>query len=144
MRPINRIVVHCAATPPHLDIGAEQIDKWHRGRGWAQIGYHAVIRRDGMYKPGRPESAIGAHAQGHNTDTLAVCLVGGVDANREPENNFTDEQFDTLEALLNWWRDGYSVPLSNIVGHRDLPGVKKACPSFDVQGWIKERGLTDG
>ena len=32
-------------------------------------------------------------------------------------------------------------PQIKIVGHRDLPGVNKACPSFDVAGWLKSIGI---
>ena len=144
MRPINRIVVHCAATPPDMNIGADTIRKWHLDRGWSDIGYHGVIRRNGMYEPGRPESQMGAHARGANVDSLAVCLVGGITEGGAPENNFTPEQFDTLQAVLNWWTAAYNIGWDKVLGHCDLPGVPKACPSFDVQGWIKERGLADG
>lgn len=144
MRPINRIIVHCAATPPSMDIGAELIAKWHKARGWSDIGYHGVIRRDGMYEPGRSDDQMGAHARGHNLDTLAVCLVGGITEGGAPENNFTPEQFDTLEAVLNWWTAVYGIGWGKVLGHRDLPGVAKACPSFNVQAWIKERGLANG
>jgi len=29
-------------------------------------------------------------------------------------------------------------PQAVIVGHRDLPGVAKACPCFDVKRWLRE------
>ena len=27
-------------------------------------------------------------------------------------------------------------PQAKVVGHRDFPGVNKACPSFDVKTWL--------
>ena len=63
---IRYLVVHCAATPPEMDIGAKEIDLWHRQRGWSGIGYHFVIRRDGRVEAGRPLDRPGAHAQGFN------------------------------------------------------------------------------
>lgn len=142
MRPIKRIIVHCAATPPSMDIGAEEIRRWHtdpkpEGRGWSDIGYHGVIRRDGMYEPGRPEYRSGAHARGHNADTLAVCLVGGVTKAGRPSNNFKPEQLMTLKHVILWWSAAYEIELEDVLGHRDLPGVAKACPSFDLRGWIR-------
>lgn len=130
----NRIVVHCSATPPDMDIGADTIRDWHvNGNGWSDIGYHYVIRRNGNIEMGRQEGAIGAHAAGYNSDSFAVCLVGGVDQFNAPENNFTQDQFESLEmclrGLLGWF------PHAEILGHRDLPEVTKACPSFDVKGW---------
>lgn len=135
MRDIRRIIVHCADTPPSLDIGAAEIDRWHRERGWAGIGYHGVIRRDGRYEPGRDLERAGAHAYGHNADSLAVCLVGGQGEDGGPENNFTAAQMQTLEALVTAGRRQFNVPDEGIMGHRDLPGVTKACPCFDVPVW---------
>ena len=45
---INLLIVHCAATTPSMDIGASEIDSWHRAKGWKKIGYHLVIRRNGI------------------------------------------------------------------------------------------------
>ena len=138
MRPIRRIIIHCSATPPKMDIGADKIREWHIERGWSDIGYHGVIRRDGMYEPGRPEYRSGAHARGHNADTLAVCLVGGVTGSGKPSNNFKQEQFETLAHVVAWWSAAYGISLDNVLGHNDLPGVAKACPSFDVRQWIRK------
>jgi hypothetical protein len=73
---------------------ADQIDDWHKERGWTMIGYHAVIlngvrygtkeRRkyeiaiDGRVETGRDESRVGAHclAGGMNSVALGVCCIG--------------------------------------------------------------------
>ena len=128
------IVVHCAATQPSQDNGAYDIDRWHRAQGWAEIGYHKVIRRDGTIEPGRVEHAAGAHVQGYNSNSVAVCLAGGVaEDGVTPEDNFTKEQALSLVVVLKEWQAKY--PKAVIQGHRDFPGVKKACPSFDVKKW---------
>jgi N-acetyl-anhydromuramyl-L-alanine amidase AmpD len=139
------IVVHCSATPPDRDIGHYEIDEWHRARGWREIGYHAVIRRDGLIEFGRHFDDIGAHVAGENYRSVGVCLVGGVDDNGDAENNFTDEQFKSLIALLAVLSRTY--PGAEILGHRDLSpdldgdGVierhewLKDCPCFDVREW---------
>lgn len=133
MRMINLLVVHCSATRPALDIGAGEIRQWHLDRGWSDIGYHYVIRRNGGLETGRPVETAGAHAKGHNAHSAGICLVGGVDAGNDPENNFTSAQFATLRTLLVDLLRQY--PQSRICGHRDLPGVRKACPCFDVLQW---------
>lgn len=130
------IAVHCSATAPEQDVGAREIDRWHRAQGWACIGYHFVIRRDGTVEAGRNPELPGAHVAGHNHYTLGVCMVGGVDANGKPENNFTPAQFATLAGLLTELRKEWPA-VTEVKGHRDFPGVKKACPSFDVRAWIK-------
>lgn len=152
------IVVHCSATRPQLDIGAEKIREWHMSppRGWADIGYAAVIRRSGLIEFGRHFDAIGAHVAGRNSDTVGVCLVGGLYADgSEADDDFpgiyTIEQAFALKDLLLMLMRAY--PRAAIVGHRDLSPDKdgdgkitknewlKSCPGFDVERWCKERGL---
>jgi N-acetyl-anhydromuramyl-L-alanine amidase AmpD len=128
------IVVHCAATPPKADIGVKEITRWHRERGFLAIGYHWVIRRDGTVEPGRREDLIGAHAVQVNDRSVGVCLVGGVDAKGNPEDNFTPDQMVALKGLLDSLAVRY--PGAEVLGHRDIPGVAKACPSFDVRAWL--------
>lgn len=133
---INMIVVHCSATPAHMDIGKDEINKWHTAQGWIGIGYHYVIRRDGSIDLGRPLARPGAHVEGHNKYSIGVCLVGGVDKGGptgKPEDNFTPMQKATLLVLLYQLRNLF--PDTRICGHRDLQ-PKKACPSFDVGRWL--------
>lgn len=130
----TRIVVHCSATTPSMDIGAVQIRDWHvNENGWSDIGYNIVIRRNGTIEMGRQEGIQGAHAAGYNQDSFAICLVGGIDDDGKPENNFTSDQFQSLEIYLRGILQWY--PRAEIMGHRDLPGVTKACPSFNVKTW---------
>jgi len=131
------LVVHCSATKPNQDIGATEIDRWHRERGFLRIGYHFVIRRNGAIETGRNVDQPGAHAEGFNNCSVGICLVGGSDANdpTKAEDNFTPEQYETLKSLLLDLKRKY--PSAEILGHRDLPKVKKACPAFDVREWVK-------
>lgn len=131
--PITHLTVHCAATPPDMDIGAKEIDRMHRMRNFLCIGYHFVIRRNGVLETGRTVDKVGAHVEGHNKGNLGICLVGGVDKKNNPENNFTPEQFTTLRKLLADLLKDY--PKAEILGHRDWPDVHKACPCFDVRDW---------
>ena len=134
------IAVHCSATSEKQDIGAADIDKWHRAKGWQCIGYHYVIRRNGKIEEGRDKDAVGAHASDWNDSSVGICMVGGVDADNinKAENNFTAEQFESLHELLLELQLYY--PNAKIQGHRDFPKVAKACPSFDVAEWLKEVG----
>lgn len=130
----NLVIIHCADTPAGMDVGAEEITAWHRQRGYLDIGYHYVIRRDGRLEVGRERDEIGAHALGRNKDSLGVCLVGGRGPGGKAENNFTPAQFAALGALLARLRAEY--PEARVIGHREV-NPKKACPSFDVQAWLK-------
>lgn len=145
------IVVHCSATPPSQDIGRVEIDRMHRARGFLQIGYHFVIRRGGLVEYGRPQSTVGAHVEGHNATSVGVCMVGGVNAAGQAEDNFTPAQKTSLSALLTELRTHY--PAARIVGHRDLSPDRnhdgrvtpnewmKDCPSFDVAEFVRAHGL---
>lgn len=138
-RKINRLIIHCAATPPSVDIGADVIRIWHtRDNGWKDIGYHLVIKRDGTIEQGRPLEQAGAHVAGHNADSIGVCLVGGVNARMQPENNFTPEQWASLKRIVKDAQSTYNGIM--VLGHRDLD-AKKACPSFDVREWLNKEGL---
>lgn len=137
-RTTDLIVVHCSATKPTQDIGASEIRKWHvEDNGWSDIAYHEVIRRNGVIELGRPLHVAGAHARGHNSHSVGVCLVGGIDADGKPDDNFTDDQMDSLIVTLDYWKLIYTN--AEILGHRDLPGVAKACPSYDVIDWLGDR-----
>jgi len=141
MREIKRLIVHCSATPPARDIGVKEIRKWHKRRGWRDIGYHYVIRRDGVCETGRPVQVIGAHAHGFNRNSIGICLVGGVDARGRPRDNFTDAQYRTLLHLLKFLVVSHRP--AEIRGHRDLPGVDKACPCFDVADWLEAQAIRE-
>lgn len=130
------IVIHAAATKPSMDIGATEIDKWHRQFGWSRIGYAYVIRRNGEVEEGRGEDEIGAHVKGYNSISVGICMVGGIDNDGNPEDNYTDHQWYALKGLVERLLDKY--PDAEVVGHRDFPDVKKACPCFDVRTWWKK------
>lgn len=132
-RPISHLIVHCSATPANADIGAAEIDRMHRERGFQKIGYHYVIRRNGHVELGRPEHQIGAHATGFNSKSIGICLVGGADKAGRGEANFTQAQLTALRAMLVVLSQKY--PQAQIIGHRDT-GAKKDCPSFDVGHWL--------
>lgn len=117
-----------------MDIGAADIRRWHRAKGWLDIGYHFVIRRDGTVETGRNIATPGAHVEGFNSCSIGICMVGGLDDKGDPENNFTEAQFRSLYHQLQLLQAKF--PNASIQGHRDFPKVAKACPSFDVRGWL--------
>jgi N-acetylmuramoyl-L-alanine amidase len=135
------LVVHCSATGPKQNVGAADIDKWHRAKGWKCIGYAYVIKRDGTVEEGRDDSVIGAHVENWNSNSVGICMVGGVSADdpKKAEDNFTPAQWVSLKALLMKLKTKY--PKAHIQGHRDFPDVKKSCPCFDTQKWAREQGL---
>lgn len=129
MRSIDLIVVHCSATPEGRDVSTEEIRQWHLDRGWSDIGYHFVVELDGTVYDGRPIERAGAHASGHNANSIGVCYVGGVDSDMEPKDTRTEEQKESMDDLIRDLLDDY--PHAVVIGHRDVS--EKACPSFDAK-----------
>lgn len=136
MREINLIVVHCTYSRPSMDIGVEEIRKWHvEGNSWTDIGYHYVIRRDGTIEDGRPIERPGAHVKGHNSNSIGIAWVGGMASEVEkPEDNRTEAQNEALVYLIKKLQQKF--PGAALMGHRDFKGVKKECPCFDVREWF--------
>ena len=129
MRQINEIIVHCAATREGRDFTVEDITRWHKARGFATIGYHYVIYRDGSIHEGRPLEQIGAHCVGHNKHSIGICYIGGCASDgKTPKDTRTPEQKEALLALLRRLKARF--PNATIHGHRDF--AAKACPSYDA------------
>lgn len=133
-RWVNEIIIHCSATKPNMDIGAEWIKNIHVNENkWADIGYHFVIRRNGIIEKGRDLNIIGAHVTGHNTGTIGVCLIGGLSENNKSENNFTERQFESAQALITVL-SRFNPEIVKLSGHRDY--ANKDCPCFEVKDYL--------
>lgn len=133
-KDVNYLVVHCSASEDDVDMSSSDIHEMHLGFGWHGIGYHRVIRRSGQLEMGRPEYWTGAHVLGFNDQSVGVCMIGC--------NEFTDEQFKTLEATLREWRERY--PKATICGHCDFSYTEKTCPNFNVADWCQSKGINVG
>lgn len=153
IRKIDLIVIHCSATPNGRPVTVEDIDGWHKARGFRRdpklighqqpkllhIGYHYVIYTGGAVVSGRAEREPGAHVAGRNARSLGVCMVG--------LDKFSLEQWKTLAGCIAALRKHH--PDARVCGHRDLSPDKngngtvekhewlKTCPGFDVSAWLK-------
>jgi N-acetylmuramoyl-L-alanine amidase len=142
MRTINEIIIHCTATNPkwYADKSAQEvvdeIRRWHtEERGWSDIGYHAVIHRNGEFAYGRPEHRTGAHTRGRNKHSLGIALVGGRGGCSDDEflDNFTEAQENSLRKLIDIYKNKH--PIKMVTGHNDW--ASKACPCFSVEDWVE-------
>jgi len=130
MRAINKIILHCTATPEGRHTTVNDIRLWHKAQGWSDIGYHYVVYLDGSVHLGRPIEVSGAHTKGLNKNSIGVVYVGGIDAiNFKAKDTRTPEQKEALECLLNELMGTYNG--ATLHGHNEF--AAKACPSFDVQ-----------
>jgi len=129
-RQINKIIVHCTATPEGRNVTVDEIRRWHvEERNWSDIGYHWIVTLNGTLEKGRPEHIQGAHAKGFNKNSIGLCYVGGVDEDMKPKDTRTEGQKGTIKCILEDLKGRY--PNAEIIGHRDVSS--KACPSFDAK-----------
>ena len=128
------LTIHCAATPAGRHVSAETISQWDQAK-FGQTSYHWVIELDGKMVRTLRDDQKGAHVGGANSNNIGICYVGGCDKAMNPKDTRTPEQKRAMRTLIRTYQDRY--PGIIVMGHRNWPGVKKACPSFDVTAWIK-------
>lgn len=128
-RFINKIIVHCTATPEGRVETVESIRNMHKSQGWADIGYHYVVYLDGSIHNGRNVDIIGAHCYGYNANSIGIVYVGGCDKKMKSKDTRTNKQKESLVKLLKDLRKLY--PTAKIYGHKDF--AAKDCPSFDAK-----------
>lgn len=127
--PIKEIFIHCSATPNGRHHTAEDIHRWHKERSkpFDGIGYHYVIRVDGVLDRGRPKFWKGAHTFGHNDNSIGICMIG--------TDEYNIDQWMILSKLVNDIRADY--PNAKVRGHNEVSN--RSCPGFDVQYWLKNK-----
>ena len=150
MAKLQRLVIHCTATPEGREVSAADIRHWHcdpvsnGGRGWKQVGYTDMVHLDGKVERlvDNNEDAqvdpweITNGAKGYNTTSRHVVYVGGVAADgKTPKDTRTLKQREAMAEYVKDFRCRF--PSVRVVGHNELNRAK-ACPSFDVQAWLKE------
>lgn len=133
-RTIKEIIVHCTATPEGRIETVQSISNMHKAKGWSDIGYHYIIGLNGECWEGRNVNLIGAHCEGHNSNSIGVCYVGGVDKKMQAKDTRTEKQKDALVALLKDLSKLY--PKAKIYGHHDF-NKGKSCPCFDAKNEYK-------
>lgn len=138
MLPIKYLTIHCAATPEGRFVDPETIEAWDRAK-FGRKSYHWIVALDGAMHKSLADDQIGAHVGRHNSGNIGVCYVGGCDAHMNAKDTRTPEQKAALLTLVRTYIARY--PGIIVRGHRDWPGVSKACPSFDVKGWLAAEGM---
>jgi N-acetylmuramoyl-L-alanine amidase len=134
MREIKYIVLHCTATPQTTTVAS--IERyWAKNLGWKSPGYHYIIQPDGIIVHLLPIDAVANGVRGYNSVSIHISYIGGVDAKNAPIDNRTPMQIAAQVHLLRELKAKF--PDAEIKGHRDFPGVAKACPSFEVSEFIK-------
>ena len=148
------LVLHCTATPEGREVSSKEIRHWHTdpvkkgGRGWKQVGYTDLFHLDGTVErlvKNNEDAEVDPRevtngAAGYNSVSRHVVYAGGLAKDgKTAKDTRTAAQ---LKAMTDYVRNFHErFPQIKIVGHRDLPGVTKACPSFDVMAWLESIGI---
>lgn len=123
MRQIDLIIVHCSASDnPHHD-NLATIKQWHLGRGFSDVGYHFIVLKSGEVVKGRDIEQVGAHCEGHNKNSIGICLTG--------DKLFSEEQFISLRALIRELIGSYALGTLDVLPHNAF-NKNKTCPNFDL------------
>ena len=143
MREINLIVIHCSASRCDREFTFKRLDEYHRSLGWKGCGYHYYVTRDGRIHTGRQESEVGAHAgRKYNPHSIGVCYEEGLNPKGQSDDTRTEAQKRSIRHLIADLLSRY--PSARVLGHRDLPGVHKDCPCYDVRAELKSDGTFRG
>lgn len=129
----SRIVIHHTGNPTDDDLSAEQLHRSHQNLGWAGVGYHFIVRKDGTVELGRPVECVGAHVEGFNYCSLGIHVCGNFNL-AEP----TEAQINALPMLIADICDAYGLIASDsvVMGHRDL--MATACPGDNLYKHLDE------
>ena len=117
MQEVEGIVLHNSGVTVLQSV--ETIHNYHKNKGWAGIGYHYYVRKDGSVYRGRPENMAGAHCPGVNSTSIGICAEG----------NFNEETMSEVQkqAIIELIRDIKSRHnIKWIKGHREI--LATSCP----------------
>jgi N-acetyl-anhydromuramyl-L-alanine amidase AmpD len=119
------IILHTSDSPDTLDVGVREVREWHvKGRGWKDVGYHYVIRRNGAIEDGRPVDQRGAHCEGKNAESIGICWIG--------RDRMTEVQRESMYELVSDLLDEFGLKSKDVYGHREF-NAGKTCPNFDPE-----------
>ena len=88
-QPVEFIVIHHSLTEDGEVVNWQAIKKYHRDKGWTDVGYHFgldLIGDEVEVMVGRPLNAVGAHVaeQRVNWKSIGICIIGNYDEDMGP------------------------------------------------------------
>ena len=92
--------------------------------GWKTGGYHEVILRDGSVQLCYNPSQITNGAKNQNNNTYHICVVGN--------GQFTEAQEKTFNERAEIAMQLFNLQVTDLVGHKELPGQSTACPGISM------------
>lgn len=145
-----RITVHHTAEPFQGTSVAQTvsqmqfIQRLHQtDQGWADVGYHYLIDREGRLIEGRPINVQGAHANGNNNiGNIGICVIGNFVGQPERSSEYhaaqapTQAQLNTLERTVDELRSFYDIQRKHVYHHNKFTGT--LCPGPALISWVRK------
>ena len=125
----NYIILHHAASSK---CSPDDIHKIHLGNGWAGIGYHFYVRKDGSVYTGRPIDMLGAHTNNYNSQAIGICFEGNFE-----KEEMTDTQIKSGQEIITYLKSIY--PKAEVKKHKDFNAT--VCPGKNFEFDIISKGV---
>lgn len=132
------IAIHCSANPSRYVSRSDLYFLFFISRGWKHWGYNYFVQPSGEIlalcgideSPFIEADEMVNGVAGWNNKTISIAYSGGVDKYGNSLNTLTDKQKKSIKFLITQFKNQFKG--IKVRGHRDFPGVKKACPSLNV------------
>lgn len=119
--------VHHSGANPNQSV--QEIQNFHMDtRGWWDIGYNFLVRPNGDIYEGRGWLGVGAHAHGHNTAFIGVCVIGNYEDTRPSAA--------AKASLAYLYQEARRIKGGKlrVATHRQLDAT--ACPGDELHAWV--------
>lgn len=116
------IILHHTASEGQT---VEQIHQAHKRLGWAGIGYHYYIRKDGSLFVGRHTDYVGSHCKGNNSCSIGIAFEGDFRKSKP-----TPEQIRVCKELIANLKMKFKH-IKRVLNHKDL--YPTLCPVVDLK-----------
>lgn len=129
----SEFIVHYSEGPKTQTVRAIQ-DFHMDGNGWSDIGYNFLVDYKGRIYEGRGWLTVGAHAPGHNTSGIGVCMIGR-----------NGDDTPAAKRAIRWLYDQASKKAGRkltMLGHKDVYAT--SCPGTRLHAWVRRGMPVDG
>lgn len=110
-----------------------RIERYHRqDKGWAAIGYHFLVGKDGKAYEGRPLRYQGAHTSMENEGSIGISVIGNYMTHLPSKR-----QLAALNGLIDDLRKTHRIARDRVKGHREWRPGWTQCPGDSLLEWVK-------
>ncbi|OLO40330.1 hypothetical protein BTR23_07525 [Alkalihalophilus pseudofirmus] len=128
IKKVDKIVIH----HPVANWTIQRLHDYFLGKGWNGTAYNYYVQKNGDAFYGRSsanQEFQGAHASGHNLNTIGVCAEGNFEV-----EHMQPKQYNKLVDVVAHLCKKHKLNEKDVLGHKELKGASTACPgkNFDL------------